>query len=233
MAEPSEAAPAVLAGNIAPLTADGRLSAIGKSPVPGPWRITPAGLEGDVQADLENHGGLDKALHHYPLDHYAAWHDAFGPHPRLVVGGFGENLSTSGWTEANVHLGDIVRFDAVLLEVSHGRQPCWKLNARFGRKKMALDVQTSGRTGWYYRVLEPGVARPGALMRIVDRPYPAWPLERIIDILYKRSEDPAATEMLAEMPVLADDWRAIFRKRLASRRTEDWTSRLHGSNAPT
>ena len=96
---------------------------------------------------------------------------------------------------------------------------------------MALDVQTSGRTGWYYRVLEPGLVDAGAAMRIVDRPHPDWPLGRIIDILYKRAEDPAATVALAEMPVLAEDWRALFRKRVASQRTEDWTSRLHGPSA--
>lgn len=227
--ETAAACPIVLAGQVAVLTDDGRLSGIDKIRVAGPWTITPSGLEGDAQADLENHGGLDKALHHYPFDHYADWHRDLGPHPLFVPGGFGENVSTRGWTESNVHLGDIVQFGAVVLEVSHGRQPCWKLNARFGRKKMALDVQTSGRTGWYYRVLEPGVARPGDTLRIVERPLPAWPLQRIIRLLYKTVDDPPAMEELAAMPVLAEDWRSIFRKRLASRRVEDWTSRLHGA----
>ena len=230
---PPAVVPVLLAGQVAPLTADGKVSGIAKRPIDGPWTITPMGLVGDAQADLENHGGVDKALHHYPFDHYAAWRDALGPHPLFAVGGFGENLSTTGWTEANIHLGDIVRLGAVTLEVSHGRQPCWKLNARFGRKKMALDVQTTGRTGWYYRVLEPGLVRPGDAMRIVDRPHEDWPLRRLIDLLYKRSEDPAATEALSEMPVLAADWRSIFRKRHLSRRTEDWTSRLHGAEAPS
>ena len=233
LADPPAVAPIVLAGRVAPLTEDGRLSGIAKRPIEGPWTITPLGLVGDAQADLENHGGLDKALHHYPFDHYAAWREDIGAHPLFAVGGFGENLSTSGWTEANVHLGDIVRLGGVLLQVSHGRQPCWKLNARFGRKKMALDVQSTGRTGWYYRVLEAGDVRRGETMRIVERPCPAWPLKRLIDLLYKRTEDAVATEMLADMPVLAEDWRLIFRKRHASRRTEDWTSRLHGSAGAT
>ena len=222
------ATPIVLAGQVRPLTEDGRLSGIGKVPFPGPWTVTTTGLVGDAQADLENHGGADKALHHYPFEHYSAWRDHLGPHPLFVVGGFGENLSTTGWTEANVHLGDIVHLGAVILEVSHGRQPCWKLNARFARKKMALEVQTKGLTGWYYRVIEPGVFHPGEEMRIAARPHAEWPLKRLIDLLYKRSDDPAALEQLADMPVLAEDWRAIFRKRLASKRTEDWTSRLHG-----
>lgn len=226
--EAATAEPVVLAGQVAPLTDDGRLSGIGKVPVDGPWTITKVGLDCDAQADLENHGGIDKALHHYPFDHYAAWRDELGPHPLFAIGGLGENLSTAGWTETNVHLGDVVRFGDVLLEVSHGRQPCWKLNARFGRKKMALDVQTTGRTGWYYRVLEPGVAWPGDTMRIVDRPHGDWPLARLIDLLYKRVEDLDAMARLVEMPVLAEDWRSIFRKRIASRRTEDWTGRLGG-----
>lgn len=226
---PRDVVPTLLAGRIAPLTEDGRLSGIAKVPVPGPWTIGLEGLVNDAQADRENHGGVDKALHHYPFDHYAAWEADIGSHPMFRVGGFGENLSTSGWTEDNVHLGDVIRFGVVTLELSHGRQPCWKLNARFARKKMALDVQTKGRTGWYYRVLEPGTVHPGDAMRIVDRPLPDWSLRRLIDILYKRTEDPDAVAALAEMPVLAEDWRSIFRKRVATRRTEDWTSRLHGS----
>ena len=155
------ATPVVLAGRVAPLTADGRLSGIAKVPLPGPWTITVNGIVGDAQADLENHGGAEKAVHQYPFDHYALWRDDIGDHALLTApGGFGENLSTTGWTEPTVHIGDVVRFGAVTLQISQGRQPCWKLNARFGLKKMAFDVQMTGRTGWYFRVLEPGIVQP-------------------------------------------------------------------------
>lgn len=189
----------------------------------------PTGLVGDAQADLENHGGLEKALLQYPHDHYAAWRRDIGAHPLLEAPrAFGENLSTTGWTESLVHIGDIVRLGTVVLQVSQGRQPCWKLNFRFGRSGMAFDVQTTMRTGWYYRVLEPGGVEPGDAMRIIERPCPDWPLKRLIGVLYKHVDDAGTLEVMAEMPELAEDWRVIARRRLAMRRTEDWTGRLHG-----
>src|SRR3546814_3138455 len=66
-----------------------------------------------------------------------------------------------------------------LLEVSQGRQPCWKLNDRFGVPDMVRRVQSSGRTGWYYRVLRPGTARAGDPLRLDSRPHPDWPLRRL------------------------------------------------------
>ena len=71
MLEP--ALPIVLTGIVKPLPDDERLSGIDKHPVPGPWQITRTGLVGDAQADLKNHGGLEKALHQYPKDHYGVW----------------------------------------------------------------------------------------------------------------------------------------------------------------
>jgi MOSC domain-containing protein YiiM len=134
----------------------------------------------------------------------------------------------SGWTEAVVHIGDVVQLGNVVLQVSQGRQPCWKLNFRFGRTNMAFDVQSSGRTGWYYRVLEPGVVEPGETMRIVERPRPDWPLQQLIGVLYKHVDDAESLAAMAEIPELAKGWRLLARRRLATRRTEDWTSRLMG-----
>jgi MOSC domain-containing protein YiiM len=150
--------PIVLVGSIKPLPNDERLSGMDKHPVSGPWRITKTGLVGDHQADLKNHGGIDKALHQYPRDHHEIWASEIGPHPLLgKAGAFGENLFTTGWTEANICIGDVVRFGSAVLQISQGRQPCWKLNKRFGLDEMAFAVQKTGRTGWYFRVLQEGV----------------------------------------------------------------------------
>ncbi|WP_241388136.1 FAD-dependent oxidoreductase [Pseudomonas aeruginosa] len=146
---------ALLTGRARPFTRPGSRSGIAKSPRDGALRVTPVGLEGDEQGDLRVHGGVEKAIHHYPREHYAAWIAELGEHPLLMqAGAFGENFSTSGWSEVDVCLGDRVRAGTALLEVSQGRMPCWKLNDRFEVAGMSLRVQESGRTGWYYRVLE-------------------------------------------------------------------------------
>lgn len=216
------------AGRPRPLDDRGRLSAIAKSALAGPWQISATGLAGDEQADLANHGGVEKAVHHYPRDHYATWAAELPVAAPLLKAApaFGENISTLGMTEANVHVGDIYRIGDVVLQVSQGRQPCWKLNARFGVPDMARRVQSSGRTGWYYRVLAPGEIRPGDNLQLVDRPQPGWPLARVTELLYHRTlayDDLAA---LAEIPQLAAGWRKLAARRVENRAVEGWEGRL-------
>lgn len=226
---PPAARAVVLAGRVAPLDDETRLSAIDKRPAPAPWRIGPLGLAGDAQADLKHHGGPEKALHHYPFDHYAVWADEIGDDRLLQTpGAFGENLSTTDWTEANVCVGDVVRFGRALLQVSQGRQPCWKLNLRFGRPNVALRMQSSGRTGWYYRVVEPGVAEPEDFLRLLDRPRPDWSLERLSRLLYRDTHERDWLASMAALPELAQSWRDLARRRLNSGKIEDWTKRLYG-----
>lgn len=229
MTSPTPAAPVVLTGALAPLGTDGTMSGIAKSAAPGPWTIRRLGIVGDAQGDPKHHGGPDKAIHQYPRDHYAAWATEIGAHPMLSApGAFGENLSTRGWTEANVCIGDVVRFGGVLLQVSQGRQPCFKLNRRFGRDDMAIQVQRTGRTGWYYRVVEPGIVDAGAYLALVDRPRPDWPLARLIDLLYVDTGNRDALIDATAIPELADGWRALYKRRLDSGATEDWRRRLSG-----
>ena len=148
-------------------------SAIAKSPLTGPVAIGPLGLAGDEQADLSVHGGPDKAIHHYPLDHYDWWRAQLGDHQLLAAAGaFGENISTHGLTEADICLGDRFRLGTALVEVSQGRQPCWKLGHHFARAEVTAMVVTSRRSGWYYRVLAPVHVAAG------DRLEPAAPMER-------------------------------------------------------
>ncbi|TQG10645.1 MOSC domain-containing protein [Pseudomonas aeruginosa] len=178
---------ALLTGRARPFTRPGSRSGIAKSPRDGALRVTPVGLEGDEQGDLRVHGGVEKAIHHYPREHYAAWIAELGEHPLLMqAGAFGENFSTSGWSEADVCLGDRVRAGTALLEVSQGRMPCWKLNDRFEVAGMSLRVQESGRTGWYYRVLEEGVVAAGDILQLVERRHPDWSLLRLSEVLFDR-----------------------------------------------
>lgn len=225
----SPVSPNVLCGQLLPLGTKGHLSGIAKMRVPSPWRITHTGLAGDAQGDLENHGGLEKAVHQYPFDHYADWRQEFGGHPLLgEPGAFGENLSTMGWTEQTVHIGDVVGFGSAVLQVSQGRQPCWKLNARFGREDVAYRTQMSGRTGWYYRVLEEGTADPSDLLKLVERPRPDWPLTRLTILLYRDKDRYEELAAMAAIPELADGWRTLAARRIETRATESWTSRLNG-----
>ena len=201
---------AVLIGRVAPFRAAHEPSAIGKQPSDDRLAVTQHGLAGDEQADLVHHGGPDKAIHHYPFDHYAFWRTQIGDHPLLAApGGFGENISTTGLTDAEACLGDRFRLGTALVEISHGRMPCWKIGHRFGLPRLTAQVVETGRAGWYYRVLEPGAVKPGDALALVERPLPQWPVARLFDLLIAggHQRDPAGLREVAALPVLADAWR--------------------------
>ena len=219
---------ALLAGKARAYTRPGTRSAIDKRPLAGAVRIGELGIEGDEQGDLRVHGGVDKAVHHYAFDHYAFWRDEFGPLPVLEApGAFGENISTHGLTEAEVCLGDRYALGDALLEVSQARQPCWKLNDRFGVADMARRVQATGRSGWYYRVLRPGIAHPGDVLALAGRPHPGWTLQRLGALLYQRVLDPAQLEPALALP-LVPSHRKLIERRLEQGAVEDWSRRIDG-----
>ena len=201
---------ALLTGTPALLAPD-VLSAMGKAPVAGPARIGWLGLEGDMVADPINHGGHDKAVHLVPQDHYPWWRETIGDHPLLdAPGAFGENIATRGATEEQICLGDRFTLGSALLEVSHGRQPCFKLNARFGRKDVLAKAVESGRCGLYLRVIREGEAQAGDPMTLTERAYPDWPIARLFALLIggAHKRDPAGVAALTTMPVLAEAWRS-------------------------
>ena len=222
--------PTLLTGPVAPLPGSDASSGIAKTPVAGPLWLGAEGFQGDAQADRRVHGGPEKAVHHYARDHYADWRAELGPLPVLdAPGAFGENLSGVGMTEGEVAVGDVFRLGGAILQVSQGRQPCWKLNHRFGVPDMARRVQGSGRTGWYYRVLQPGRVAPGDELLLLDRLAPDWTLRRLWHAMYVDRLNREALEGIAGLEVLAEGWRRYAVRRLESGRVEDWRPRLEGT----
>ena len=207
--------PALLAA-----TDDGQrvYSGIAKRPVaPGTvlW-LSLVNLSGDGQADLSVHGGPDKAVYAYPSEHLPAWEaeldEALGDAP------FGENLSTVGVVEADVHIGDRWRWDGALLEVCQPRWPCFKLALHRQRPDIQARMRSNGRTGWYLRVLEPGEVTVGSSIEVVE-PDPSGlsvldAHEAMGDRHLERRDLGAA---LADHPALAAEWRVPLQERLARR----------------
>ncbi len=206
---------ALNSGRIRPLGPEGLPSGIDKRPLDGPVQVTRTGLAGDEQADRLHHGGPDKALHHYPAEHYAHWRRECPDRAALFVpGAFGENLCTYGLTEDTVCLGDVWQLGVVILQVSQGRQPCRRLNLRFDLPDMVERVQRSGRGGWYYRVLEPGLAGPGDHLRLRQRPHPEWSVRRLTATLVAAVPDRTDLAALVRLSALSDNWRERAARRL-------------------
>lgn len=196
---------AIQVGRIAPLGSDGISSAFVKSAVAGPVQVGPLGLDGDEQADLTVHGGVDKAVYFYPSEHYPRWAADVPQHAgRLVAGAFGENITAQGIDESDIAIGDVLRIGTAELQVSQPRQPCFKLALRFDDHRLGRLMMQTGRTGWYARVLTSGVIQAGDSIQRTARPNPAWTIARFNDVI--RSGRGAFHE-LAGLEGLAEVWR--------------------------
>ena len=220
-------------GKAAPYTRPGSMSAIDKQPVVGAVAVGELGLDGDEQGDRRVHGGPDKAVHCYTFAHYARWRAELPELAQALLqqpGAFGENFSVSGLDESTVCIGDRWRVGSALFEVSQGRQPCWKLNDRFGVPDMARRVQDSLRAGWYLRVLAAGHVSAGDDILLDRRPHPDWPLARILAAIRDRTRDPATLRAILDLP-LPPSWRKLFAGRLDSGEVEGWTARLDGPDS--
>jgi MOSC domain-containing protein YiiM len=209
---------ALLVGKPALLRSDGETSTIGsRVAADGPVQLTVLGFSGDRVADPSVHGGPDKAVHFYPVEHYRAWRADFeqeghDPHPHLErLGGFGENISASGMTEDIVHIGDRFRIGSALVEISQGRQPCWKIDHHFGLRGMTAGVIRTGRSGYYVRVIEEGEVAPDAKIIQVERAKHGWTVAQAFQLLigglHKASGAKAALRELVSIGQLAESWR--------------------------
>lgn len=179
-------------------------SAIAKRPREGTLQVLAEGLAPDEQADRRVHGGPEMALHLYPLDHHAWWRTIIGDSPLLdEPGGFGSNLAVAGLTEDMVHIGDRFRCGTALIEVSQPRQPCWKIEHRFGHKGMVEKIISSGRSGWYFRVIEPGEVTAGDSLERVALGATGWPVARAFRALVAGKASAAEFDELANLPALS------------------------------
>ena len=181
----------------------------------------------DDEHDLTFHGGIDKAIHQYSSDNYPLWREMFDDadlSAKFVPGGFGENIAAHGFTERNICIGDRVRVgpkgptavggdSGTLLEVSLPRQPCFKLNQRFGIKNFAPKTIDLARTGWYYRVIEPGYMQAGDEVRVIERPNPQWTIERLQHYLHK-DKNISIMEQLMEIPQMGKECKNNLQKQV-------------------
>ncbi len=188
-------------------------SGIGKRPVAAEHlHLDTLNLEGDRQADLTVHGGVDKAVYAYPSEHLPRWNEELGVN--FGIGTFGENLSTAGGLEDEVRIGDVWAWGDALLQVSQPRSPCYKLATVTGRPDLLKRLVRAGRTGWYLRVLEPGTVPVAGPIRVVARdPAGITVLDAHRALTAETGRD--ALETIANVPALADAWRDPLHARLA------------------
>lgn len=188
-----------------------------KQPVAGEVEATTLGIVGDGVADTQHHGGVDKAILAYSLDHFPYWQEKLG-RDNLAGGAFGENLTVSGLTEHEVCIGDTWQAGEVLLGVSQPRQPCWKLSRRWQVDDLAAQVTKNGRTGWYLRVVREGRLSAGLILTLVSRKHPDWTIARANEIWHHDKKNLQAAAELAALAELSETWQEKVLQRVQKHR---------------
>lgn len=197
------------------LAANGRevTTAIFKQPVDGPVCARALGLEGDAQADLTVHGGVDKAVYAYSLADVVHWRAELD-RPDLGPGSFGENLTLEDVSDDVVAIGDVLRVGAARLQVTQPRQPCVKLAMKLGLPRFPKQFTRSGRVGFYMRVLEEGAVEAGDAVVCIDREPGAVAVRALNAALMLGHGGEAPLRRGLESPALSEAWRSAIVSKL-------------------
>jgi MOSC domain-containing protein YiiM len=184
-----------------------------KAPAEGRVRIRTLNLDGDGQADLRVHGGLDKAVYAYPSEFYDLWRQE---RPELDVrwASFGENLTTQGLVDEEVNIGDRFRVGSAELVVTQPRFPCFKLGIRMGRDSFVTEFLERALFGFYLAVSREGDVQAGDPIVAVSRDPRGFAVSEVGRLYARDRHDAEGLERAAELDVLPESWRAYFRTRL-------------------
>ena len=184
-----------------------------KDRVEGPVSLRTLNLEGDQQADLSVHGGVDKAVYAYPSEHYGFWRAEL-PGVDLPWGMFGENLTTEGLLEESVYIGDRFRIGDAEVLVTEPRMPCFKLGLKFGRADMIKRFLASRRTGFYFAVAREGMIGIGNVLELIGREQEAISVADVTRLYGFEKDDVKTLRRALEVEALPQSWKDFFQHRL-------------------
>lgn len=184
-----------------------------KDLITGPVKVSTLNIEGDGQADLRVHGGVNKAVYGYPSEHYVYWKEN---HPNLTFEGsaFGENLSVSGMFEKKVCVGDVYQIGTVKLQVTNPRMPCFKLGIKMNDPAFVGTFLEAGLMGFYFKVLEEGVIEAGNEIQLISQDGYGLTVDEVTLAYHKEKKNKELLTKAANSPSLPEDWTDFFLKKL-------------------
>jgi MOSC domain-containing protein YiiM len=184
-----------------------------KKPVTGRVMLRTLNLDGDKQADLSVHGGPHKAVYAYPSEHYGHWRAEL-PELDLPWGMFGENFTTEGLEEDELHVGDRFRIGSSTVMVRQPRMPCYKLAAKFQRDDMIERFLLSGRSGFYFSVEQEGEVGQGDSFELLSRNHDGITIAEMNRLFVREKYNRDLLKKAIATAALPEDWREYFLPRL-------------------
>jgi MOSC domain-containing protein YiiM len=197
------------------VTWQGKLVTTGifKEPVKAPVMLRTLNLDGDQQADLTVHGGVDKAVYVYPSEHYGYWRAEL-PGVDLSWGVFGENFTTEGLLEETVYIGDRFRIGDAQVVVTEPRMPCYKLGIKFGRADIIKRFLISRRTGFYFAVAREGMVSAGDAIEFIGRDQREISVADITRLYAFEKNDLKGLRRAIGVEALPESWKGYFQHQI-------------------
>ena len=180
-----------------------------KEPVKGRVMLRMLNLDGDKQADLTVHGGSDKAVYSYPIEHYEYWRKIF-PNIKMSNGMFGENFTSEGLMESEVNVGDVFQIGSSKVIATQPRMPCYKLGIKFGRMDVIKKFLASSRSGIYFRVSEEGEVGAGDTIERITKDPNRITISDIVRLYASHTEDIETMQRAVKVEALPDGWKYHF-----------------------
>ncbi|TMH91355.1 MAG: MOSC domain-containing protein [Betaproteobacteria bacterium] len=190
-------------------------TAIWKEPIQGRRGVKRLNVEGDGQADLRGHGGEQRAVFVYQIESYRYWEERLGRHD-LTHGQFGENFTIEGLPDDEVCIGDRYRIGTALFEVTQPRVTCYRVGIRTNEPHMAALLTSSGRPGFYLRVLEEGEVGAGDPILLITRGPERMTVARVNALLYSSQHPRDQLERALRIPALSPGWQWSFKELVRS-----------------
>jgi ferredoxin-NADP reductase/MOSC domain-containing protein YiiM len=189
---------------------------IWKDPVQGRRHVGKLNLDGDGQGDLAGHGGEHRAVFVYQIESYRHWQEQLG-RSDFVHGQFGENFTVEGLPDDSVFIGDRYRIGSALFEVTQPRVTCYRVGIRTNEPRMPALLTSSGRPGFYFRVLNEGEIAPGDEIVKVEEGDERMSVAEVNALLYSPGHPRDRLERASKIAALSPGWRSSFIALLQSR----------------
>ena len=206
-------------------------TSIFKEPVAGQVMLSTTNLDGDGQADLENHGGIEQAVYVYSVENYDYWRREIG-RTDFAFGQFGENFTVERMTEDDVHIGDVFRVGDALVEVTQPRTPCFKLGVKMDMTRIPKLFLASGRVGFYLRVLEEGEVGTGDIFEHTGRDPEQVSVREMSRLLFFEPENLEGAKRALRIRALSPGWRGSFEERLVKAGASDKQDEVTEKESP-
>ncbi|PYR87937.1 MAG: sulfurase [Acidobacteria bacterium] len=193
-------------------------SGIWKESVLGPCRVRRLNLDGDGQGDVAGHGGEQRAVFVYQLESYRYWQEQLKRND-FVHGQFGENFTVEGLPDDTVCIGDRYRIGSALFEITQPRVTCYRVGIRMNESRMPALLTSSGRPGFYFRVLQEGDVGAGDEIVKVGEAKERMTVAEINALLYSANHARDRLESALRIEPLSPGWRSSFEALVQSHRT--------------